>query len=512
MPPSRRTFLRATGAAAALAAVPALAACGAPADAGAPRLRVAFPGRGPLGVPDAHVVPQVIDRARAVAVAETLTVWTAEMGVGPGLAETVEPDATGTRWRVRLAPATCHDGRPITADDVLASLGRIVAGGTAAPFLAGVDPARTRALSASELEIGLTAPDFLFPLALGAPGTGIVRDGRGAAPVGTGPFRVVPGTPDVLARHDGYRGGPPPSSELEFVAQDDEEQRYQDLIAGRIAWAHDLFPHSARRIASRVAVSLLRAPGSVNRLLDLRTDRPPFDDPRLREAVRITVNRDELVRRVLLDLGSPGDDFYGPGLREHVGGAAVLRDPERARELVDAAGARDTEFEVWFEDPLSRPAMPLLVEQLDAIGLRALPRDPNPPDDAKDRTGPGSGAASGVGAGAGMSLRPTTDTPAMAFRRVDSVPVPLYLAVSAAGTPATAPSPEVAALLAGAKRSADPDVRSDALRRAQVILRGSTTVWAVGDELTGAAADLTGATAARPDTDRWARFDRARLG
>lgn len=435
--------------------------------------------------------------------------------------------SNGLPTTVRDAPA--HDGRPLTSTDVLASLRRITdpaTGATAAPLLAGLDLAASRAVSASEVELVLGAPDFLFGLVLGAPGTGIVRDGRGTPPVGTGAFRWLPGSPDALYRHDGHWLGAARSPAVEFVVDDDEENRYQSLVDGYVHWAHDLFPHSARRLLGRVGTTVVSAPGSATRFLDIGpAGSAPgtgaaggttagvfgdvFGDPRLAEAVRLGIDRTELVREVLLDLAEPGDDLFGPGLAYHPAGfAPAQRDVARARELVAAAGADRLEVPLLFDpfDPMSRPAAELVAEQLAGVGLRAEPREPDPPD-----TGP---------------------TPGIRFRRATAQPIPLYLRGPAglddpASTGATsgdavrdgadpaADRPgraDVRALLVTAARAPDEARREDALRRAQLLLRDGGTVWSSGDEHVGISTDLTGIEPARPDTGTWARFHRARIG
>lgn len=511
MPLSRRSFLHATGTAAALAGIPALAACGAPADAAVPRLTVAFAGVGPLGVPDPHIVGRPVDRARAAAVADTLLVWGQDMRPEPHLAASVTPDPTGTRWRVRLREALAHDGRPITSADVLASLRRILApstGATAAPLLSHVDLTASRAVSPTELEIALGTPDFLFPLALGAPGTAIVRDGRGDVPVGTGAFRTAGGDPAVLARHDAHWLGAAPSQEVQFLVDDNEENRYQSLLDGHVAYAHDLFPHSVRRILGRVATAVVSTPGSATRFLEFPGPTQAgglLADPRLHEAVRLGIDRDELVRTVLLDLGSPGDDLFGPGLAHHPAGVPpVVPDVGRARELVAAAGAGGTTVPLLFDpfDPLSRPAATIITEQFEVLGLRADPREPDAPG--------------------------ADPTPGLRFRRVPAHPIPLHLRAAAtalanggdggdvsAGTVAGAAFPGrsgLAPLLATAARTADGTVRDEALHRAQLLLRDTATAWSDGDEHVGISADLTGVEPARPDTGTWARFHRVRWG
>lgn len=65
----------------------------------------------------------------------------------------------------------------------------------------------------------------------------------------------------------------------------------------------------------------------------LRVDRPPFDDARLREAVRYGIDRDELVRVALLGRGRPGNDMFCQGLQYYPDVEQVVHDPGRGRVI-----------------------------------------------------------------------------------------------------------------------------------------------------------------------------------
>jgi peptide/nickel transport system substrate-binding protein len=134
--------------------------------------RVAIAGRGSRDRLDPHVQPQFVDQLRSRALHDTLVGYSPAMTPVPRLAESWESDATGTRWRTRLRAARFHDGRPVTADDVLYSFRRMAdpaTKATAARLYHGVDVGASRALGPSEVEVVLTAPNLLFPLSWRVP-------------------------------------------------------------------------------------------------------------------------------------------------------------------------------------------------------------------------------------------------------------------------------------------------------------------------------------------------------
>jgi peptide/nickel transport system substrate-binding protein len=454
------------------------------------------------------VLPLYVDQARAKACFDTLTGWSQEMTPEPRLAESWEPDATGRRWRIRLRRSTFHDGRPLTAADVLYSFRRIAdpaTTGIAAALFRGVDFAASRAVSDTDVEVVLGSPNFLFPLSWGAPGAEIVPQNATSfsRPIGTGPFRFASFTPGGPARYtanEAYWGGRPPSPELEFVPIPDEQARLGALLSGQVAYAHDLRAPSAVRLESDGRSRVLSAPAAATQSLALRVDRPPFTDPRLREAVRLGLDRDALVRVVLLGRGVVGNDMFGRDLEYYPSQIPqVTRDVARAQDLVRQAGAQGLAVELQSSgaDPTFDPATALIAEQLGEIGLRVTPR--RLPADGYFKQIQKVGVFSQTGTG--------------------SLPIPDYIgrrivssATSYRFTGYT--SPEIDRLYAAAVATRDDAARTAALTRIQELLRDDSggLVWASRNWDVGVAAELEGVTAARPNTSAWARFDTARLG
>lgn len=499
---SRRAVL---GRALALAAVP-LVGCGSGTSGGG-RLRAAFAAGGAAETLDPHKVSLFVDQARAKACFDTLAGWAQDMTAEPRLAETWESDDTGTRWRVRLRAASFHDGRPVTGDDVLYSFRRIADPETtalAAALFAGVDFTASRAVSDRELEIVLGAPNFVFPLAWGAPGAEIVPQGTTdfAAPVGSGPFRFLsftPGGPALYGANEAHWAGRPSIDELEFVPIGEEAARLAALVSGQVEYADDLRATSAAQLEADSRTRLLTAAAANTQFLALRVDRPPFDDARLREAVRFGIDREALVRVALLGRGRVGNDLFGQGLQYYDGSVPqVARDVDRARALVAEAGATGLRIDLQTSsaDPNFEAAANLVAPQLTEIGLavslRLLPAETYFPEIRRN------------GVFSHYSTGPFPLTDYLGRRVVSAATSRNYTGYRSA---------EVDTGYAEAIATRDEAARAAALNRVQGLLRAESgnLVWAATDAHAGLAAGVTGVEAARPNTAAWARFDRAVL-
>lgn len=502
---SRRTLLK--GALGTLTAA-SLTACGGAAGGPDGRLRAAFPIGGGEESLDPHTSSLFVDQARAKALFDTLVGYADDMSVVPRLAESWEPDATGTRWSVRLREARFHDGRPVTAEDVLYSYRRIADPATASParkqFL-DVDFAASRARSATELELVLHAPNFEFPSAWGAPATEIVPAGTTdfTAPVGSGPFRFVsfqPGQPAVFTRFDGHWAGRPTLDELEFVPINDESARVAALLSGQVHYVHDISAHSAALVQGDDRAELLAAPHGTMQAVALKVDRPPFHDPRLVRAVLSGVDRDALVAVALNGHGQVGNDLFGKGLEHYPPDLPQReRDVDRARALVREAGAEALAFDLLTSsvDPCFESAATLIAQQLSEIGLRVAPR-----------IGP-----------AETYFTDIRTHGVAALTRTASLPVTTFLAERVRSGAGTANytgyrSPEFDALFHRALSTVDAAERSRLLGDAQRLARDESglLVWGFSDWNVAVARSVSGLRPAPPNSLDWARFERAALG
>ncbi|MEH0631852.1 ABC transporter substrate-binding protein [Streptomyces bottropensis] len=363
----RRGFLAATGAATGAVALGALALTGCGADGGTDagagggdggpkrggRLRAAFAGGGAGETLDPHMANLFADVARAKALFDKLADYGADLSARPRLAVRWESNKALDRWRVTLREATFHDGRPVTAKDVLFSYRRIADPEKAFRAKASLEPIdldASRATGERAVEFVLKRPTAEFPNVLAAFGAYIVPENTADAdfdrkPVGSGPFRFVsfaPGRSAVFRRHDGYWEGAPHLDELEFVVANEESARVNALLGGQVEYAHELNPATARAHEGKGQIEIVRLRNSAMQAFCMKTDRAPFDDRRVREAFFLIADRQELVDGALSGAGVVGNDLFGKGYEYYAAGLPQReQDLDRARALLQRAGAEN---------------------------------------------------------------------------------------------------------------------------------------------------------------------------
>ncbi|MBL1097454.1 ABC transporter substrate-binding protein [Streptomyces coffeae] len=352
----RGVLTAATGLAAGLGAL-ALTGCssgpgGAKGD-GPPRrggrLRAAFAGGGAGETLDPHLGNLFADAARAKALFDKLADYGADLTARPRLASAWESNASLDRWKVTLREATFHNGKPVTADDVLYSYRRIADPERAFRAKASLEPIdlkASRAVGKRTVEFVLKRPTAEFPHVLAAFGAYIVPDGAeefDRKPVGSGPFRLVsfaPGRSTVLRRYEDYWDGAPYLDELEFTVANEEAARVNALIGGQVEYAHELNPTTARAHEGKGQIEIVRLRNSAMQAFAMKTDRPPFDDKRIREAFFLIADRKELINGALSGAGDVGNDLFGKGYAYYATGLPQReQDLDRARSLLRRAGA-----------------------------------------------------------------------------------------------------------------------------------------------------------------------------
>ena len=276
----------------------------------------------------------------------------------PRLARAWRVMPSGLEIRVELEPGvTFHDGHPLTAGDVQFTLDAVRDPRKGVDHLRPMldDVEAIELVSPHEVRLRLKRPSgwVLRALAEVPILPQHVYDGSlhgGGAVIGTGPWKLVSNKAGVvhLTRNERYWAGAPAISDLEFVYEPDaavalrEAKRGDlDLIAALIP-AH--WPDQANAPGVVAGFRPLELATPRLRYLVFNQARSPLDDPRVRHALALLVDRRTIARRVFGGLARPALWPIWPGGPVSGAEAAVPDfDPAGAARLLDAAGWIDSE-------------------------------------------------------------------------------------------------------------------------------------------------------------------------
>jgi peptide/nickel transport system substrate-binding protein len=279
-------------------------------------------------------------------------------------------------WRFELRPGVLfHDGRPLTPEDVVFSLERArrLQDSQYASYLVDVEEVRASGKHAVEITTARPNPLLLQKLAF------VLIVPRGAPdeikePVGTGPYSLTvqdSGRTIVLRAFPGHWGPAPSESEVHFVTVPRPEACSR-LLSGELDLMLQLTPDEAGRVSATAGFRVVAGPSPSVDVLSLRVDAAPFDDPRVRRAVHLALDRETLVAEMLQGYGRPASQLVN---RNVFGFDPELRVPARdlgeARRLLAEAGRPDgLDFELEHRRERSVDSV---VRQLAEAGLRARP-------------------------------------------------------------------------------------------------------------------------------------------
>jgi peptide/nickel transport system substrate-binding protein len=355
---TREELLRRAAAGGALlagaAAGPAAAVAAQPAPKRGGTFRLGVSGGSAKDIVDGQNIVTRPDQARIVTGWETLVTFDRRFKlVFDGLAEEISASRADV-WTVRVRDGIeFHHGKTLSADDVIYSLRRLVDarlglfGGGA---LQSVDPKRIRKLDRRTVRLFLKQKDANLLDALGQYTAGIVpvgyspgAIGRAKPNVGTGPYSLVsftPGRQSVHARNPNYwRTGQPYFDRVTIVDIPDDAARVNALLAGQVDAITDVPAAQVPVVDGRRELRVLESPSAAWTPICMRVDQPPFDDVRVRQAMRLIADRPQLVAQALAGHGRVGNDLYGIFDDAYDRSLPQRRqDLQQARALLKAAG------------------------------------------------------------------------------------------------------------------------------------------------------------------------------
>ncbi len=297
------------------------------------------------------------------------------------LAEEITPDANATRWTIRVRKGiTFHNGKELTADDVIFSFQREVDPKDPKPGATGIAPVDVpgmKKLDAYTVSVPCHVPFSTFAETIAQVGYGnIVPVGFDPRrPVGTGPFEYrsfTPGQQSVFVRNPHYwRSGLPYLDQVVLSDVADETSQVNGLVSGQFDVVN-LLSTSAMASVTAGGAKLLVAEGGGWTPFTMRTDTPPFNDVRVRQAMRYIVDRPQMMDVVFDGKGTLGNDLFSiwDPAYDH---ALPQREQDigRAKSLLRAAGRTDLHVQL-VTAPVAQgtvSAAQVLAQQAKAAGV-----------------------------------------------------------------------------------------------------------------------------------------------
>jgi peptide/nickel transport system substrate-binding protein len=347
-------------------------------------LRVGVLSNGAIETIDPRASFNTQDSVRLQAIYDSLYFTDNDLQNVRMLAESEEVSADGRTWTIRIKDGiTFHNGKPLTADDVVWTVGLWVDPKTsgASYSFAGrvIDPKSIKKVDARTVRIGLKEPNFRFPELLGIYGAcGIVPHGADPAKshVGTGPFKFQSFTPGkesvMVANKDYWQAGRPYVDQLTVNSSfTDEASRINALASGQV----DVLPYlpfsDAKANLKGGRFEVTRGSGSAMYYFVMIAHQKPFSDVRVRQAMRLLADRDELVKVVFSGLGTPGNDVPGRECQFYDSSMKRAQDIEQAKSLLKQAGQQDLRVTLEVADvaPGQVTAAQVLAQQAKAAGV-----------------------------------------------------------------------------------------------------------------------------------------------
>jgi len=300
---------------------------------------------------------------------ESLVFVEPTLRVRPALATAwqTSPDGLTVTFTLRRG-VKFHDGSGFTARDVAFTIRRVQNAATASQYAPQVSAVK-------QVEI---ADPYTVRLRLSAPTPALITNllfipivGEQSIasidkhPIGTGPFKFVqwiPGNHIRLSRNpDYYVKGLPLVDAIEMRPMGDEQTRITNLQTGAVLLDESMDATDVKQVrAFPNARVLATEPITLYEIFQINTQRSPFTDKRVRQALSYAFDRESYVKSFWYDLARPGDNPFVKEMPAYLPGSdgTYAFDLQKAGSLLEAAG-------------FSR-ANPLKAEILSPLGYSSL--------------------------------------------------------------------------------------------------------------------------------------------
>jgi peptide/nickel transport system substrate-binding protein len=365
--PGRRQFLRGLAATGALAGAGSLlAACSGSSSPAASTptaptgtrkggdLKVGLTGGSGSDTLDPHKGLTYLDSARAQSLYQPLLQLNAQAQTEFVLAEEISPHGSTSEWIIRVRPGiTFHNGKPLSADDVIFTLTRIITQKlSGANSLGPIDVKGLKKLDSRTVLVPMTSPygSFIDQLAYWYYLYIVPVGFNPKQPNGTGPFvyqSFTPGQRSVFTKNPHYwKPGLPHVSSVTVIDFSDSTSLQNALTTGVIHAAGALEGPQIAVLKTTSGVRTVASHTGAITPFTMRVDQAPFNDVNVRQAMRLLVDRPQLIASALDGYAVPASDVFAPYDPDFDGSLHRQQDIAQAKFLLKKAGHQNLTVEL----------------------------------------------------------------------------------------------------------------------------------------------------------------------
>ena len=258
------------------------------------------------------------------------------------LAEEISSNADATEWKFKIRSGVeYHKGGTVSADDVVATLKRHTDEKSQSGALGIVQGISEMSAEGDMVTLKLSSANADLPYLLAdyhlliQQGGGVENPADGNGP---GPYKVVTAEPGVrytFVKNENYFDSTVAHvDEVEMLIINDNTARTAALQSGQVHIMNRVDPKIVELLAGVPGVSIRNVSGRGHYVFIMHCDKAPFDNNDMRMALKLAINRDEMVQKILGGLGSIGNDFP-------INAAYPLFDASIPQRTMDAALAAE---------------------------------------------------------------------------------------------------------------------------------------------------------------------------
>jgi peptide/nickel transport system substrate-binding protein len=270
----------------------------------------------------------------------------------PVLATSWSANSAANVWTFKIRPGVkFHNGAPLTADDVVYSFKLYTAPKSAALSALGGVLSPSGVVKVDDLTVAfhLEAPNGSFPYLVSSDNYSTIIIPNNYDPtkwqssfIGTGPFVMSSYTPKVGAsftRNESYWGPKALPSQTQFTFYDTQPPSILALTGGNIDVLGQFSVTGGEALLGG-NYNVIKLKSSAHRELSMRNDQAPFTDPRVRQAIALTLNRPQIITALFKGLSDLGNDspFAPVYPSTNTSVAQRTQNISQAKSLLAAAG------------------------------------------------------------------------------------------------------------------------------------------------------------------------------